>query len=279
MPLVLENMIVKNAPVVIFAFNRAEPLKTVLARLIKADGIFERDVIVYVDGARNESDATKIADVVNVAESTKNMALPRMEIRRREKNYGCQKNISSAISEVLNEYGKIIVIEDDVLVSKFFLRYMDDALDLYEHDARVWGINGHQCPYMRIPRTYHADVYLSPRNLCTGWGTWKDRWDKVDINISDWPDFISDSKNVERLNAAGCDIRRMLDSHYEGKLNSWALPCTYCMVKNSLFMIEPRYSLTKNFGFGIESVHNPSVEMAWLHQKYYNFLPHLEADI
>lgn len=272
-------MIENKAPVVIFAFNRHEPLKMVLERLACADGVSERDLIVYIDGPRNESDVRKVNLVLGVIESFRKASLPNIEIRRRERNLGCQKNISSAIGEVLSAYGKIIVIEDDVLVSKYFLRYMDDALTLYENDTRIWGVNGHQCPYMRLPIGFKEDVYLSPRNLCTGWGTWKNRWEKVDFLIKDWPQFIAYKENVEKIYAAGWDIKAMLDKHYKGKLNSWALPCTYYMVKHDMYVIEPRYSLTKNVGFGLESVHCGNIESVWGHQKYYDYRPCLVAQI
>lgn len=271
-----------KAPVVIFAFNRADQLRMALNKLANAEGVGERDVIMYIDGPRNERDAIGIDEVYRLAIEYQTRGLPRMEIRRRERNYGCQKNISGAITDVLAKYGRIIVVEDDVLVSRFFLRYMDEALDLYEGDMRIWGINGHQNPYMRIPRSYPHEVYLSPRNLCTGWGTWKDRWDPVDFQIKDYMEFMSIDENRTRVENAGIDIKWMLDKHYVGKLNSWALPCTYYMIKNGLFVIEPRWSLTKNVGFGTESVHCGNVEMAWGHQAYYNVKPNLvvglEAD-
>ena len=269
----------KNAPVVVFAFNRAAPLKLVFERLALAEDVLDRDIIVYVDGARNGKDVEKINSVLDVISAYKDNLLPNIILRERECNLGCQKNISSAVSEVLENYGRIIVVEDDVLVSKTFLRYMDDALSLYEKDMRIWGINGHQCPYMYLPFCFKGDVYLSPRNLCTGWGTWKNRWRQVDFEIKDWKEFINVEENAEKLAAAGNDIRGMLEKHYSGTLNSWAMPCTYYMVKNGLFVIEPRLSLTKNVGFGLESVHCTNSEMAWGHQKYYNFRPRLEPDI
>ena len=268
-------MIADKTPVVVFAFNRSEPLKMVLDRLSCAEGVLERDLIVYIDGPRNESDAKKIESVFSVVEVFKKSTLPNIEVRKRERNLGCQRNISSAISEVLAAYGRIIVVEDDVLVSRYFLRYMDDALTLYENDTRIWGVNGHQCPYMRLPMDFKGDVYLSPRNLCTGWGTWKDRWNKVDFQIKDWPQFIADKDNAQKICSAGWDIKAMLDKHYKGKLNSWALPCTYYMVKHDMYVVEPRYSLTKNVGFGLESVHCGNIESVWGHQKYYNYQPHL----
>lgn len=263
----------KHSMVCVFAFNRPDPVKMVLERLSACEDVLNRDVVVYIDGARNGSDEEKIADVINIVKTFQRTSLKRIEIRCRERNYGCQGNISGAITEVLSSTDRIIVIEDDVLVSKYFLRYMDSALDKYYSDKRIWGVNGHQCPYMKVPRSYRGDVYLSPRNLCTGWGTWRDRWMPVDFEIHDWLQFISSPENADKVLAAGWDIRGLLDRHYEGKLNSWALPCTYYMIKNSMYVIEPRYSLTKNIGFGIESVHTVHQDEMWSHQKYYNFDP------
>lgn len=267
------------APVAVFAFNRPEPLRLVLERLSTAEKVDDRVIYVYVDGARSENDAPKIEAVVEVIEEIRLKRLRNIIVRHRKKNLGCQKNISSAITEVLREHDRIIVVEDDVLVSKTFLAYMDEALELYAGDNRIWGINGHQCPYLFLPIGFKDDVYLSPRNLCTGWATWRNRWEQVDFEIKDWPEFIREQRNVDRLTAAGNDIRRMLEMHYDGKLNSWALPCTYYMVKHGMFVVEPRHSLTKNVGFGLESVHCGNVEMVWGHQKYYNFRPNLKKDI
>lgn len=269
----------QNAPVVVFAFNRAAPLKLVFERLALAEDVLDRDIIVYVDGARDEKDVEKINSVLEVIIASKNSLLPNITLRKRECNLGCQKNISSAISEVLEKYGRIIVVEDDVLVSKTFLKYMDDSLSLYENDMRIWGVNGHQCPYMFLPMGFTDDVYLSPRNLCTGWGTWKNRWDQIDFQIKDWPQFIANRGKAKRLFAAGWDLKAMLDKQYVGRLNSWALPCTYYMVKNHMYVVEPRHSLTKNIGFGLEAVHCKNVESAWGHQKYYNFRPRLIKQI
>ena len=269
----------KNIPIVVFAYNRATQLRMVLERLVDAENIERHDVIVYIDGPKRERDVEGVAQVEQAVKQVRENRLPRLEIVRREKNYGCQKNISTAITSVINQYGCVIVVEDDVLVSRTFLTYMDAALEFYKDDERIWGVNGHQCPYMRIPQSYPYDIYLSPRNLCTGWATWADRWNGVDFEIRDWPDFIANAENRQRVENAGIDIRDMLDKHYRGKLNSWALPCTYYMIKNNLYMIEPRRPLTKNVGFGIESVHCGNREEMWAHQKYYNFLPNLVRDI
>lgn len=267
------------APVIVFAFNRAEPLRLVFNRLALAEKVEGRRIYVYIDGARNTKDVPKINAVVEVVRDMQLKRLPNIIIRKRENNLGCQKNISSAISEVLLEHGRGIVVEDDVLVSKTFLSYMDEALELYADDTRIWGINGHQCPYMILPAGFKGDVYLSPRNLCTGWATWKNRWECIDFEIKDWPEFIKDIDNVKKLTAAGNDIEDMLKKHYKGELNSWALPCTYYMIKHEMFVLEPRYSLTKNVGFGLEAVHCDNVEMVWRHQKYYNFSPKLTRHI
>lgn len=269
----------EKTPVAVFAFNRAEQLQFVLKRLSLADEVLDRDIIVYLDGDRSEKDVPKTSAVLRVVEQFKRNELPNIEIRKREKNYGCKKNISGAITDILAKYERIIVVEDDVLVSKYFLRYMDEALEFYKDDMRIWGINGHQCPYMRIPKSYAHDVYLSPRNLCTGWGTWRNRWEGVDFAVKDWPEFVGVKENYERVMEAGWDIKYMLDLYCAGRLTSWALPCTYHMIKNGLFMIEPKYAQTKNIGFGVESIHCESSNMAWSRQKYYNHLPRLVEGI
>lgn len=267
-----------KAPLVIIAFTRDVLLRRVLERLMEASGVGGRSIFVYIDGPRKDADLDGIDRVCRVVKEMQEKYRVGINVVQREVNYGCQKNISSAISEVINKFGRVIVVEDDVLVSRTFFSYLDAALEYYEKDHRIWSINAYQSPYMKVPRGVDGDLYLSPRNLCLGWGTWADRWNKVDFEIKDWPSFKDDPDRMRSLNEAGIDLAGMMDKHYAGQLNSWAVPCTYYMVKNNLFSVEPRFSLTKNIGFGAQdSVHTGCRNLIYEKQCYYNFNPRLKT--
>ena len=268
------------APLAIFAFNRPGTFEKVLDRLSKCDSLTgrgERVGYAFLDGARegHAEDVEKIAVVRELIERFKRDHFPTLKIVVRPRNYGNTENMPQGISEVLDRHGRIIVVEDDILVSRCFLEYMDEALERYANDPRIWCINAWRNRLVKVPSTYRHDVYLTPRAMCWGWGTWKDRWAAVDFKMQDWPEFKAEAENIERLDDIGIEVKWMLDEQYAGKLKAWDVQCVYHMAKNGLYAVEPRLALTKNIGFGTDCDHcsHPNVDISTA--KYYDFRPQI----
>ena len=235
------------APVVFIGFNRPYLSIRSMNNVAQCLDVDKRDCYLFIDGPRRgrADDVEKTEETYKVAEELKRTKLPRLTIIRREKNYGCRKNIIAAISEIVNKHGRCAIVEDDVLVSKTFLSYIDSALETYKEDKRIWCINAYQNPNLVLPRSLNVDVYLSPRNMCWGWGVWADRWNAVDFEMTDWPEFIKIPGNDERVHKCGVGLEAGIWDQYRTQ-SSWDTECTYHMIKNNLFAVEPRYSLTKN---------------------------------
>ena len=267
------------APIVQISYNRANVLHETLLNLARCEGIQNHDIYAYVDGPRNAADSCKVAENVQVLKNFRGSYLPQMEIIQRKYNLGCLKNMYESVSAVLNRFGKAIIIEDDILVSRTFLRYVDAGLRLYAKDKRIWAINGYLDFKMKIKSYYHHDIFLAPRHSAWGWGTWKDRWEDVDFTLSDFEEFISDTSNLSKINGCGRDMLPMLRAQYLGRLNTWDVQCTYHMVKNGLFSVRPCLSLVKNIGTGTSCEHCVQYNVCCAKQKYFNFLPVLESDI
>lgn len=269
----------KKTPVAIIGFLRKEILETTLTNLSLADGVLDRDIIVYLSAPRNNAEKIHTDAVCKMVEDFKDKVLPNISIVLREKNEGASSNIRFAISETVKRLeGRAIVIEDDVLVSRTFLRYMDEALDYYEHDKRIWCINGYRNPHLKVPRNYRHEVYLNPINMAWGWGIWRDRWESVKFDVSDWPSIKEDPKILERINAAGSHIAVLMDCCYAGDKGAWDAQCSYHTARMGLYCVEPRFSLTKTNGLcSIGSVHKSLPNGTIAKQKYYNFIPKLET--
>lgn len=268
------------APIVFIGFNRPQLSRLTMGAAAKCSGIDKRDAFLFIDGPREgrEDDTIKTKETQQVAEELRRTVLPQLQIIKRDQNLGCRGNIIASISEVINAYEKAIIIEDDVLVSRTFLDYLDEALVLYESDKRIWCINAYQNPNLTVPRSVQGDVYLTPRNMCWGWGTWKDRWNEVDFDMKDWPEFIKDPNNQLRIH--NCDVRleEGIWDQYHVR-NTWDIQCTYHMVKSCLWAVEPRYSLTKNCGSGVEGTHCLHEVPQYTKQRYYNFKPFLTQNL
>ena len=101
------------------------------------------------------------------------------KIINRKKNYGTKKNIIKALNESFKKFDKIIVIEDDLILSKGFLNFMNFCLDHYEDEKKVWHINGWSYPFMKNSKN---DINFLGSMNCWGWGTWKNRWSFLTLN-------------------------------------------------------------------------------------------------
>ena len=273
------------APVILFAFNRADTFARVLGNLAKCENLVvardgqQRNFYAFLDAPRNEEDVPRCEAVRKLAESFRADQCPQMEIVCRERNYGCAHNIPDGIRQVLEKHGRATIIEDDILVSRYFLSYMDEALELYADRPEIFCINAWRTPTVKVPRHYGHDVYLNNRIMCWGWGTWKDRFVAVDFTLSDYKDFVRDAKNVEAIDATGVGLRSMLDSQLAGNLHTWDIQCAYHMAKDRMWAVEPRLAMTKNIGFG-GGVHAKGGRFyRGDPAKYWDFWPRLERDI
>lgn len=271
----------KNKPAVVtIGYSRCFTLEKSLERLAECFGVNEHDCYLFLDAPYRACDYEKCEKMAAVAETVRRKCIPQLKIIQRERNYGVPGNLIAAITETLKRYESVVFFEDDVLVSRTFLKYMDHALDLYRNDDRIFCINGFKSPYLTIPKQYSFDVYLNPRNMAWGFGVWANRWNKVDFGMSDWGEFSKDSTNLAKLDYAGCDIKGLIESQLKGNVHTWDVQCSYHMVKNSLYAVEPRYSLTKNIGFGENGgVHCGRTDAVLSAMKYYNFLPDLPRSL
>lgn len=261
-----------KAPVVIVGYSRKQTLKKSLRRLSLCEDVQGRDIYLFLDAPRCAEDVGVCSEMLAVAARFRQAALPNLQIVRREKNYGVPGNLLDAIGWTLERYGRMVFFEDDVLVSRTFLSFMDRALEKYQDDPRIFCINGHRYPDLKIPRSYSADVYLNLRNMAWGFGIWKDRWERVDFKMSSWNAFKKDASRMEALERAGCDLAKMIEDQLAGRIHTWDVQCSYHMVERGLWAVEPRFSLTKNIGFEENSgVHCTGRNPILSKQKYYDF--------
>ena len=121
----------KLAPIVLFVYNRLNHTRQTLEALQKNDLASKSELIIYSDSAKNKNDLDKVA---KVREYIKNIdGFKKIIIRKAKKNIGLANSIINGVTKVVNEYGKIIVLEDDLMTSRFFLRFMNEALVAYKY--------------------------------------------------------------------------------------------------------------------------------------------------
>ncbi|NLK71691.1 MAG: sugar transferase [Clostridiales bacterium] len=234
------------APIILFVYKRPEHTAKTLAALGECFGIEESELFVFADGPKNlqdETDVTETRRIVREFDKCKAIHIIESGV-----NKGLANSVISGVTEVIEQYGRAIVVEDDLVLAPDFLTYMNQALDYYESDQRIWSITGYSFN-INFPKDYTSDMYLSYRASSWGWATWKDRWDKVDWDVLDYPEFKTNKKLRNKFNRGGRDLSSMLDAQMQGKIDSWAIRWCYAQSKNNALTVYPRISRIQNIGF------------------------------
>lgn len=234
------------APIILFAFNRFEPLKACVASLLKNTEAVESDLIVFVDGPRavNEGEAEKVDTVRNFVRGI--TGFKSLEVHFSEENKGLGPSIIAGVTDVISRYGKSIVIEDDLIASRNMLAYVNQGLDKYENNPEVFSISAYS-NRVKTPKGYAFDAYFAPRSSSWGWATWKDRWLSCDWELNDWMAVEQNAKTFNRW--GGSDCFGMLKGWKEGRNKSWAIRFCYNQFEQGKVSLFPMVSKIDNEGF------------------------------
>lgn len=242
----------KLVPIVIFTFNRLDHIKKTISALAKNYLASDSELYIFSDGPRNSDEKIKVDEVRKYLKSIE--GFKKVIIIESEKNKGLARSIIDGVTEVINKYGRIIVLEDDLVTSRYFIEYMNEALALYEDRKDIWSISGYT-PNVKIPNDYEDEVYLIRRGASWGWATWKDRWELNDWEIKDYKEFKKDRNRIKAFNTAGSDMSPMLNDQMEGRINSWAIRWGYNQFKRDMWTVYPINSLVKNIGNDLSGTH------------------------
>ena len=236
------------APIVLFTYKRIETLKKNIAALSSSILAKESDLIVYSDGGKNDFEEIKIKEVRAFLKTIN--GFKSVTIHESPVNKGLAASIISGVSEVMLIYKKAIVLEDDLIISRNFLVFMNQGLDYYQNDPRILSISGYS---PTITGLKPNDVYFTHRACSWGWATWEDKWKLIDWNCSNYEEFAQDDFAVSKFNKMGSDLSRMLNRQMRGKINSWAIRFCYNQFRKGLFSIHPAVSKVVNIGFSADA--------------------------
>lgn len=255
------------APVAVFVYNRVEQTQRILDALNCNTLSDKTKIFIFSDAAKDNTEKEKVKQVRNYIQNFKNNnSFQETNLILAEKNLGLQDSLINGITRIINEYGKVIVVEDDILTSKDFLTFMNSALMYYQDDNKVWSVSGYT-PRLRSLKRLQTDVYCSVRGNCWGWATWSNRWNRIDWEVSDYEKFIVNKNEIKRFNEGGKDMTSLLKLQKNGSINSWAIRWNYQQYKEQMISIFPKFSKVQNIGFdgtgtngGIANSFNTSIK-------------------
>jgi hypothetical protein len=242
------------APVMITTYTRKEHLQRTLDALRKNELAEATTVYVYVDGPR-PGDEQKVSAVRQYLDTVSGFGA--LHVVARKRNMGAHENAKAANYEVLDRYGKMIRMEDDIVTAPGYLKFMNQALDKYENDKKVFSISAY-CPPIQIPADYPYDVYFIRRFSGWGCGIWRDRLDNIyqEITQEEYARFASNRKLVRDFEySGGKDMLLMLKGVASGKLEAGDVTAMYSQFVNDQYTLYPTRSLVQNIGMDGTGVH------------------------
>ena len=235
-----------NTAIIVFAFNRLEAYKNTINSLLQNTESADSDLFVFVDGPRKQKvgEADKVAAVQEYVRQIK--GFKSVTYTFAEVNNGLGPSIIKGVTQVINQYGSAIVLEDDLVFAPNFLSFMNQGLQHYEHNEKVFSICGYSNK-VKKPNGYIADSYFCTRSSSWGWATWADRWNSVDWELKDWDKYTSLGKKFNQW--GGSDCWKMLNDWKHGKNKSWAIRFCFAQFLQNKISLFPLISKVRNDGF------------------------------
>ena len=245
------------APLIVFTYNRKDKTELVLNALNQNHLASETDLYIFCDAPNlnKENDTEKVNRVINcLKEFEKVSKFKKITIQVAEKHQGLAKSVIKAVTDVINQYGKVIVTEDDLVAHKNYLTYMNEALDYYQDNKQIWSISGYTYPLESNKET--NDVYFTYRGSSWGYATWKDRWDTVDWTMKDFYTLPLRFKRMHNLNLAGRDLWFMLFNQTRKVIDSWAVRWVFEQTRHKQLTVYPAQSLLHSIGMDGSGTHH-----------------------
>jgi len=249
------------APIVLFVYNRPWHTQKVIEALQKNELASESELFIYADGAKNEKLNNQVSQVRSYIQEVG--GFKKVTIIERDKNFGLANSIIDGVTEIVNKYGYVIVLEDDLVTTPFFLRYMNDALELYKGNNEVISIHGFQYPLKDSQNL--PDTFLIKGADCWGWATWARGWSLFEPDGKKLLDELT-SKNMQKEsdfnNSFG--YTKMLKNQIKGKNDSWAIRWYMSAFLKNKLTLYPRKSLVQNIGNDGSGTHSGLTEQFFI---------------
>jgi hypothetical protein len=237
------------APVVLFIYNRPGHTRKTLEALSKNVYADKTTLYVFADGPKPGASA---ADLEKIEETRRIVAertwCKEVHLINREINMNLEDNVIDGVTTIINQFGKIIVLEDDLITSPHFLKYCNEGLVKYQDDKQIFSVNGFMFP---IDFDVEAETFLCPlATSAWGWATWANRWDKFEVEPKYNETIERNSFLSQRFNFANYNYLAIL------RMNTWDIRWYYtAFIRNGLGVF-PTKSLVKNIGFDNSGTHS-----------------------
>lgn len=232
------------APILLFVYNRPEYVRRNIQALLKNELAAESELFIYSDAAKDETSQAAVKEVRAFIRSIQ--GFKKITITERAENWGLARSIIDGVTTQINRYGRVIVLEDDLVVAPHFLQFMNDALETYRDEERVGHIQA--CDFTHDPSL--PDTFLIKWTGSWGWGTWDRAWKHFNADGKALLTELESRKLTYTFDFNGkYGYTRMLRRQIEGKNNSWAIRWNASLFLKGILSLNVGKSLVQNEGF------------------------------
>jgi hypothetical protein len=237
------------APIVLFVYNRPYHTKQTVESLQKNELASESELFIYSDAVKDGGSVKKVSEVREYIRSIG--GFKKVTVIEREKNWGLANSVIDGVTTIVNKYGNIIVLEDDLVTSVYFLQFMNDALFMYKNEPKVASIHGYIYPINNLP-----DTFFIKGADCWGWSTWKDKWKIFESDGQKLLDELESKKLEKEADFNGnYNYTKMLKDQINGNNNSWAIRWYISTFLKNMVTLYPGKSYVQNIGHDSEGTH------------------------
>lgn len=238
------------APIALFVYNRPNHTRLTVEALQKNALASESDLFIFSDAPKNPENAEAVGEVREYIRTIS--GFKSVSIVERDKNWGLAKSIISGVTELVNTHGGVIVLEDDLVTSPYFLDYMNNALDRYQSEDRVMHVSGYMFP---VERSGLDETFFLRTASCWGWATWARAWQHFEKN----PDRLIEkfsSTMIKQFNMDGTyDFWAQVLKNQTKEINTWAIFWYATVFQRQGLCLHPAISMTINIGHDATGMH------------------------
>lgn len=239
------------APIALFVYNRpqhtARTLKFLQQNLLAADS----RLYIFSDGAKRPEDEQKVIEVREIIRNAE--GFKSVKVIERDENAGLANSVIAGVSQLINDYGHVIVFEDDLITSPHTLTYFNDALNRYKTAEKVMHIGAYMYPLKAddLPQSFFYRAATS-----WGWATWARAWKNFEPDI----DILISQFDQQKKSAFAIDntmnFWKQMQEFKKGKNNSWAIRWYASIFLKGGLTLNPSQSLVNNIGHDGTGVHS-----------------------
>ena len=238
------------APILLFTYNRPTHTRRLMESLQANAEAAESPLVVYSDAAREVDDEASVAEVRRYLHTLDGFAS--VTLIERPENWGLARNVIDGVTTQVNRYGRVIVLEDDLVVAPYFLRFMNEALEMYADEPRVGHIQA--CDFTQDPSL--PPTFLIKWTGSWGWGTWDRAWRHFNPDRTALLRRLKEEKLTRTFDFGGTyRFTRMLRRQVQGKNNSWAIRWNASLFLDDILSLNVGRSLVQNTGFDGSGTH------------------------